>query len=170
MLGGATLGSAPMTVEPSVLFGIGGVSAGLVIAFLFLIRRRALRRSTTLAQRAHDLETKLGLFRSKTDSRIAELEEAINKLKVECAATNIELVSLKVQTDEALAAAKALWREDTWIRRENPANISIVPRAIESADTDTWVRDEGESEAVEPAGHAVPLATVISEGRKAKTR
>jgi hypothetical protein len=161
-----------MNLEPTGLLGITCLLVGLVVAFLFLVRRRAARRSTTLAQATNDLEAKLELFRSETDSRIAELGEAINKLKFECAATNIQLVSLAAQTDGALAAAKALSlrQEDTWTRRENPVNISIVPRAIESADNDTWVRDEGEPEAVESPRNAAPLATVISEGRKAKTR
>ena len=161
-----------MNVGPSVLFGIGGISAGLVIVLLFFIRRRAARRRTKLIQATHDLEAIVGQLRNETDSRIAELEEAVNKLKIECVAANIQLVSLKAQTDETMAALKAVssGQEDTWIRGENLVDISIVPRAIESASSDTWVRAESDPEAVELTNNVAPFATVISEGKRASTR
>jgi uncharacterized protein HemX len=159
-----------MNLEPIVLLGIACVLAGLVVAFLFLVRRRAARRRTRLAQATHDLEATVAQLRNETDSRIAELEEAVNKLKIECVSANVQLVSLKAQTDETLATLKAVssGQEDTWIR--GVVDISIVPRAIESAGSDTWVRAESDPEAVGPTNNVAPFATAISEGKRASTR
>ena len=124
-----------MNLESIVPLGIACLLAGLVVAFLFLVRRPAARRSTMLAQATRDLEATVGQLRDETDSRIAELEEAVNKLKTERVAANIQLMSLKAQTDETLAALKAVssGQEDNWIRGESPVDISIVPRAKKSA-------------------------------------
>ena len=161
-----------MNLESIVPLGIACLLAGLVVAFLFLVRRPAARRSTMLAQATRDLEATVGQLRDETDSRIAELEEAVNKLKTERVAANIQLMSLKAQTDETLAALKAVssGQEDNWIRGESPVDISIVPRAKESVGSDTWVRAESDPEAVEPTNNVAPFATVISEGKRASTR
>jgi hypothetical protein len=155
----------PMNLEPTLLFGIASVFATLVIAFLFLRRRRVARRTAGLVQTTQDLRAEFERLGDEMAGKIAELEDATNKLKLECAAANIQLVSLKAQTDEMVAAKAVLpRRENTWVRRENPSNISIIPTAIGPAGGDTWVRDADEPKTAEQTDSVARLATLFAQG------
>jgi hypothetical protein len=163
-----------MKIELIVYSAIGFLSAGLIAAALVsIIHRRAIQLTTrrleaTLAQATRDLQTNLEQLRNETNRKVVELEQAIDALKIECAATNIELVPLKAQAREkSLSIAPKInpsESEDTWTRGENSADISIVPTARGSNDNETWVRDGSAPDPVLQRGSATQLATVFSQG------
>ena len=158
------LGHAAMNFE-SGLFGIACASVALAIAFLFLVHRRAARQTATLVQTAQDLHAELGRLSNEMVGKITELENVTNKLKIECAATNIQLVSLKAQTDEMAASKAVLQRpKETWVRREDPGNISTIASPVRSAEGDTWVRRANEPKRAEPTDSAARLATLFAQG------
>jgi hypothetical protein len=163
-----------MKIEFTVYLAIGFVCAGFFGAILAsLVHRKTLhvtakRLEATLAQATRDLQTNLEQLKNQTTTRIADLEQAIDALKVECAVTNIELVSLKAQAQESsfssaprVAPPKS---EDTWTRGEGSADISIVPTVAGSNDNDTWVRDASTRDPVLHGDSATLLAKVFSQG------
>jgi hypothetical protein len=171
-----------MKIEFTVYLALGLVCAGLVGAILAsLVHRKTLhlterRLEATLAQATRDLQTNLEQLKNQTTTRIADLEQAIDALKVEYAATNIELVSLKAQAQEtSFSSAPRVApseSEDTWTRGEGSADISIVPTVAGSIvptvagsnDNDTWVRDAHAPDPVSHQDSATLLAKVFSQG------
>src|SRR5947208_3154404 len=105
-----------MTLESSVL-GVASASAGFIIAVLFFTRRRHVQH---LTEASRSVQSDLEQVRHLT-SRIVQLEDAINKLKVECAAANIKLVSLTTLIEDGSRPQKEALptQEDSWTRSEN---------------------------------------------------
>jgi hypothetical protein len=163
-----------MKIEFTVYLAIGFMCAGLVGAILVLFVHRktlhltARRLEATLVQATRDLQTNLEQLRNETTTRIADLEQTIDALKIECAATNIELVSLKAQGREtSFSSAPKVSpseSEDSWTRGEGSADISIVPTVAGSNDNNTWVRDASLPDPVLHRDSATLLAKVFSQG------
>lgn len=138
---------------------------GLAITVAPFIRRRASRRVTKLAQASRDIQVDFEEFRNTTNKRIVDLENAVERLKVECAAANIRLGSFKAPKSAATREIAAAAQVDTWTRSENLTDpLPIVPAIEESSDNDTWVRGEGGPNDVEPTNSAALLENVFSEG------
>jgi len=81
-------------------------------------------------------------------SKIANLENEINQLKVQFVSTWIQLVSLtqkKAVTPKIVAPTE----EDTWTRSESL--LSIASTITQPLDKDTWVRNEQASDIFDPA-------------------
>jgi phosphoribosyl-AMP cyclohydrolase len=163
-----------MNLEPAMFFAIIGISfasTALIIMVLFLIRRRTLKRMATFGQATEDLQADFRRLRNETNRRIAELETTINKLKVECAAANIQLLSLKDQTRQTSEAQNVSpGQEDTWVRGKNSGKVSIVPAILESADNDTWLREGNEAKAIETTNRRAMRTTALSKGNTNATR
>ena len=73
--------------------------------------------------------------------------------------------SWKAQTDEMAASKAVLQRpKETWVRREDPGNISTIANPVRSAEGDTWVRRANEPKRAEPTDSAARLATLFAQG------
>lgn len=153
-----------MNVGLPALLAVGCISAGLIVTVLVAMRHRASRRVTRLAQTTQDLQAELKELRDETKSRIVELGNAVDKLKVECATANIRLSSLKPQKSEANRKIAESMQADTWTRSENLIDFPIVPAIAELNDNDTWMRNESEPNVVGPTSSSALLATVFSQG------
>ena len=82
-------------------------------------------------------------------SKIANLENEINQLKVQFVSTWIQLVSLTQKKAVTPKTAASTTQEDTWTRSESL--LSIAPTITEPRDNDTWVRNGQASDIFEPA-------------------
>jgi hypothetical protein len=154
-----------MKIESIVYLNIGLLSAGLVVATVVaLIHRRAVQLATgrieALVQATRDLQTVVEQLRNETNTRIVEMQEAINTIKVEFVAMDVELASkAPPQKNSSSAVPKVTSsHEDTWTRHYSSADFSIVPNYYRTNDDDSWPRDESASDATKRH------ATALSEG------
>jgi len=116
---------------------------GLAILVAPFIRRRARRRVTKLAQASQDIRVDFEEFRNTSNKRIVDLENTVERLKLECAAANTRLGSLEAPKSAATRKIPAATQVDTWTRSENLTDpLPIVSTIPESSDNDTWVRSE----------------------------
>jgi hypothetical protein len=174
-----------MTLDSLMFMGIGALFAGLIgVAVMPLVHGRAVRLTTrrleaalpqSMAEIQSDkdllsaefavstrrLEKLVEQLRNKTTSQRVELdkkEDAINRLKIERDALNIEVIALKTRVEAvaystemaeqanlvpALPTIRQSMQEGTLAREES--NISVISS---SAGEDTWTRAEGNTSAI----------------------
>ena len=126
------------------LLAIACMSAFSVLTVLLFTRYGAGPPVKKLAEAGDNIRTDL----EQLSSKIANLENEINQLKVQFVSTRIQLVSM-TQKKAVTPKIAASTEEDTWTRSESL--LSIAPTITEPLDNDTWVRNGQASDIFEPA-------------------
>ena len=134
-----------MKIDFFIYFGFTCLSLGLCAAVIGIRRRTLAHLKTTPLTKDSNFQS---YARDEISSRLVEIEQTINKLRVDCAAMKIELASLKAKTQTP---------EDTWSRDNSLGQISLIPTTGESIDKDTWVRkdDVAHLPNIRPVGHGL---------------
>ena len=147
-----------MKIEFFIYFALACLSVGIWAAVIFVIRRRTTHLKTTPLTKDSNFQDYGD--RDDISSRLVEVEQAINKLRVDFATMNIELASLKAKTVISLP-------EESWSRDKSLDQISVIPTIGESIDKDTWVRKDNVAQL--PTARDLLALAFSQQGSKSST-